>query len=95
MNFNIDENNQCPKKSPTQNSLLFSIETYSMLSILKKMKETLGLETMLEYLDVYLRNIDQNNPKLKMAVEEALKRFNVAKIYEEARTWEQKREFLP
>ena len=68
----------------------FKVDTYTMLAILRRMKETLGLETSLEYMDIYLKTIEKYNPKVQMAVELALKRINVAKIYQEARKWEEK-----
>ena len=95
MGYSINDHNSSPGKFSEKRSALSSVETFTVLSILRRMKETLGLEAMLEYLDIYLNDIEQNNPRIKMAVEQALARFNVAKIYKEAREWRREREFLP
>jgi hypothetical protein len=89
MNLNNSNSQNDNNKAPEQ----FSVNTYITLFILKRMKEILGLEAMVEYLDTYLVNIEEYNEEVKMAVEHALKRINVARIYEEARTWEKERKF--
>ena len=68
-----------------------SIATYTVLCILKKMRDQMGLEAMIEYLEKYLHTIETYNPKLKMAVKEALTLLNVEKIYKEALIWEEER----
>ena len=44
-----------------------SVATYTVLCILKKMRDQMGLEAMIEYLEKYLETIETYNPKLKMA----------------------------
>ncbi|MBP9854366.1 MAG: hypothetical protein KBD53_05825 [Candidatus Omnitrophica bacterium] len=61
-----------------------SIAVYTVLTILIKMREQLGLEAMLEYLQEYANVIERNNPKLKDAVLRALKIINVKKMYGDA-----------
>ena len=65
---------------PTQ-----SIPVYTVLKILIKMKQQLGLEVMLDYMDYYLKIIETHNPDIKEAVEKALMMINVEKIYKEAK----------
>ena len=64
-----------------------SVATYTMLCVLKKMRDQMGLEAMIEYLEKYLCIIEEHNPQLKMAVKHALTLLNVEKIYKEARVW--------
>ncbi len=61
-----------------------SIAIYTVLSILLKMKEHLGLEAMLEYVRNYLKIINDHNPELKPAVTRALNLMNIEKIYKDA-----------
>ena len=76
--------------SPKQDSSNHFINTYTVFSILMKMKHSLGLEAMLEYLEHYLRTIEKDNPRLKMAVQFALSELNIEKIYKEALSWKEK-----
>ena len=61
-----------------------SIAIYTVLSILIKMKNSLGLEATLEYVDKYLGTIEKHNPQVKHAVSQALQLISVEKIYKEA-----------
>lgn len=74
-------NNQSPRHISKINE---SIAVYTVLSILVKMRHQLGLEAMMEYLDHYLRVIEQHNPKLKYAVSRALQMMNIQKMYDQA-----------
>ena len=65
-----------------------SVATYTMLCVLKKMRDQMGLEAMIEYLEKYLETIELNNPKLKLAVREALTMLNVEKIFKDAWIWD-------
>jgi len=60
------------------------IAVYTVLSVLNKMKNKLGLEAMLEYLDSYLQVLAKDNPKMKFAVARALELIDIEKIYREA-----------
>ena len=60
------------------------IVIYTMLSILVKMKEQLGLEAMLEYINTYLRILGEGNPKMQSAVHYALALMSVEKMYHDA-----------
>lgn len=71
---------------PQRQSLPFltpenTIAIFTTLSILIKMKDHLGLEAMLEYMQFYLTTIEQHNPRFKGAVEQALSLMNVEKIH--------------
>ncbi len=60
------------------------VAIYTVLSILVKMKNSLGLEATLEYIDKYLSTIEKHNPKIKHAASLAIKLISVEKIYNEA-----------
>lgn len=82
-----DKNNS---KSPDQrfpsktNSVAHNTEVYTILCVLRKMRNQLSLEAMLEYKDRYIDLIDQSNPKLKEAVEKVLSARKVEMIYKKA-----------
>ena len=61
-----------------------SIPIYTVLTILQKMKNELGLEAMLEYLERYLYVIGQANPQLNMAVSKAVSLMSMEKMYGDA-----------
>ncbi len=61
-----------------------TIAIYTVLSILVKMKNSLGLEAALEYIDKYLTTIEKYNPQIKDATSLAIKFISVEKIYKEA-----------
>ena len=61
-----------------------TVAIYTVLSILVKMKTSLGLEAMLEYIGKYLEIIEQTHPKIKSAVSQALGLMSINKIYKEA-----------
>ena len=61
-----------------------TIAIYTVLSILVKMKNSLGLEAALEYIDKYLTTIEKHNPKIKHATSLAIRFISVEKIYKEA-----------
>ena len=67
-----------------------TIAIYTVLSILVKMKNSLGLEAALEYIDKYLSTIEKHNPKIKAATSLAIKFISVEKIYKEAMDCEKK-----
>ncbi len=60
------------------------IAIYTALSVLLKMRKTLGLEAMLEYAENYLEILAAHNPEMKFAVLKALEFIDVKKIYAEA-----------
>ena len=57
------------------------IAVYTVLSILKSLKKEMGLEAMLEYMEGYLRTLDQCNPDLKKAVAFAVGLMDMEKLY--------------
>ena len=79
---------ETPENSPkrlqkgifSENSI---IAIYTVLSILIKMQDELGLEAMLEYVNKYLRVIEKDNPQIKYAVSRALQLISLEKIYKE------------
>jgi|CXWL01.1.fsa_nt_gi hypothetical protein len=56
---------------------------YTLLTVLTKMKKELGLEAMLEYMALYLKEIDSHNPKLAMAVAKTLELIPIEVFYHE------------
>ncbi len=92
MNEHFDKHQKPSKNSPPHSPvspprkprITDSIAVYTQLSILLKMRQELGLEAMLEYLDAYIRIIEQNNPELKRAVEKALALVSVRRMYRQA-----------
>ena len=61
-----------------------NVAIYTVLSILIKMKNSLGLEATLEYIDKYLCTIEKYNPQIKDAVSQAIQLISVERIYKEA-----------
>ena len=60
-----------------------SIAVYTILSILRQMKENLGLEAMIEYMEKYMEGIEANNPEIKSAVQYALSLMSIEKMYKQ------------
>ena len=60
------------------------VAIYTVLSILVEMKNSLGLEATLEYIDKYLSTVEKHNPQIKHAASLAIKLISVEKIYNEA-----------
>ena len=58
-----------------------AVAFFTLLSILLKMKQEVGLESMLEFMTEYRGVIAQFNPKIRSAVDEALLSIPVEKIY--------------
>ena len=89
MDFNDqyrDKVNNIPRQYPHRPSLLFltpenTIAIFTTLTILLKMREQLGLEAMLEYMEFYILTIEEHNPRFKGAVARAIELMNVEKIY--------------
>jgi len=61
-----------------------TVGIYTVLTILGVMKQQLGLEAMLDYINKYIYLIEQNNPDIKHAVERALTLISVEGIYNDA-----------
>lgn len=71
--------------SPNRNTPLFlkdnAVAIYTLLAILLKIKNTMGLEAMLEYIEHYQKLIERYNPEFKVAVKAALALMSVEKMY--------------
>ena len=59
------------------------VAIYTVLTILVKMQNSLGLEAMIEYIAKYLSTIERHHPEMKKAVAQALTLMSVEKIYRE------------
>ena len=70
-----------PQKTPDKTMTL-----YTGLRILVKMRQKLGLEAMLEYIEKYFFVIEKENPEIKDAVQRALSLMSVEKMYWDVRT---------
>ena len=83
----MDHNNS-PQFDPIQKipdlSPATSIDIYTVLTVLCAMKNRLGLEAMLDYIDRYLHIVNKNNPRLRGAVQRALTQISVEKIHRDA-----------
>lgn len=83
-----EKNSPSIQKKPQSNNILTSdhnmVAIYTVLSILLKMKNSLGLEAMLEYIGKYLEVMEVQHPGMKEAVAKALSLISVEKIYKEA-----------
>ncbi len=88
--FKSQENNTGRKASNIFFSHNNTVIIYIVLSILLKMKTQLGLEAMLIYIGRYQTIIEKHNPRLKLAVNQALSMMNVEKIYNDATYGEDK-----
>ena len=64
-------------------SISNTLAIYTVLKTLRKMKQELGLEAMLEYCESYTGNLEAHNPHLKCAVAVALEFMDVKKLYRE------------
>ena len=73
-----------PQSTPRNYKITDSIAVYTHLRILVRMRQELGLEAMLEYMDNYVACIAEHNPELGKAVEKALSMMSVRRIYNQA-----------
>ena len=75
------------RKTPPLYAFLFPpqhiVAFYTLLTVLVKMKKELGLEAMLEYMAMYLKEIDSHNPKLSIAVAKTLENIPIEVFYHE------------
>lgn len=58
-----------------------AVAIYTLLVILTRIKNTMGLEAMLEYIEHYKILIERHNPEFRDAVAEALTLMSVEKMY--------------
>ncbi|MDO8580126.1 MAG: hypothetical protein Q7S13_01435 [Candidatus Omnitrophota bacterium] len=61
-----------------------TIAVFTVLNILLRMKNQLGLEAMMEYLDSYVKMIGQSNPGVQVAVNRAVGLLSMEKLYKDA-----------
>jgi len=57
------------------------VAIYTILAILTRMRKTLGLEAMLEYIEEYQKAIIMHNPTLKGTVNRAMLLMNIERLY--------------
>ena len=81
------QNQRSPNMLKSPNN---TVAIYTVLTILVKMKNSLGLEAMLEYIGNYLSAIEKTQPDIKLAVAKALTLMSIEKIYREATSGEKK-----
>lgn len=60
-----------------------AVAIYTLLVILTRIKNTMGLEAMLEYIDSYKIMIERHNQDFRDAVAEALTLMSVEKMYKD------------
>ena len=63
-----------------------AVAIYTLLAILLKIRSTMGLEAMLEYIEHYQKLIERFNPDFKVAVKAALAMMSVEKMYRDITT---------
>jgi hypothetical protein len=85
MEFDSSFENFSPK-APKTNSPPFLrsenvVAIFTVLAILRRMRSTLGIEAMIEYMEKYLVMIEKRNPDFKLAVTRVLEVMNVEKMY--------------
>ena len=86
MAFNDESSDDPPSiSSPHPSTPVFlkdnTVAIYTILTVLLKMKSTLGMEAMLEYIVHYSAMIERHNPVFKDAVQHALSLMSVEKMY--------------
>ena len=86
MYFHDHHAKDIPQQYPHRKPLPFltpenTIAIFTTLSILLKMREQLGLEAMLEYMEFYIFTIEKYNPRFKGAVEKALSIMSMQKLH--------------
>ncbi len=59
-----------------------SVAVYSVLAILRNMRNELGLEAMSEFLDLYVTAVEKVNPELKNILAEALSERAINQFYQ-------------
>ena len=76
-----------PPRVPSPDTSIFlkdnGVAIYIILAMLTQIKNAVGLEAMLEYMEHYQKLIERYNPHFREAVQEALALKNVAKMYRE------------
>jgi hypothetical protein len=59
-----------------------SIAVYSVIAILRNMRNELGLEAMSEFVDLYVTAVERINPELKNILHEALSEQAINHFYQ-------------
>jgi len=62
-----------------------SIAVYTALRLLQRMKNQLGLEAMIEYIDIYINVVNKENENLKKVVDMSINVVDINKIYQQVR----------
>lgn len=57
------------------------ITIYTVMKVLARMKDQLGLEAMLQYIERYSLFIEKQNPELKKTVRNAIVNLDVVNMY--------------
>jgi len=85
-----DEFDKCNRNrslSPTPNDLPqrdHQVILFTGTAVLLKMKQTLGLEAMLEYMEEFFRDYKARHPLVQEAVKLAVSQVSVRTLYREA-----------
>ena len=56
-----------------------SVTIYTILTALMRMKPDFGFESMLEYMETYLRAVETHDPQMRLRIEKALYVINLHK----------------
>ena len=84
--MNLTPENKNSPKFPTYNSVSVGqmVTIYVLMVVLSQMKQRLGLEAVLEYIEKSKSNLEKDNPTLTNSVKYALTTVNIEKIYKDA-----------
>ena len=78
-----------------ENSKDYTVSVYTAFCILKGIRRQIGLEAMLDYIDSHIEIVNRVNPRAELAVEEALTRVKLEKIYKDATQWGREKDSPP
>jgi len=59
-----------------------SVAVYSVIAVLRNMRNELGLEAMSEFIDLYAAAVEKTNPELKNILQEVLSEQAINHFYQ-------------
>ena len=59
-----------------------SVAVYTVIAVLKNMRNELGLEAMSEFIDLYVSAVEKTDPELKNILHEALREQAINHFYQ-------------
>jgi hypothetical protein len=80
--FRNEDNDMLTNVMRNNSEISKLVEVYSVVAILRDMRNELGLEAMSEFLDLYVMAIEKKNPDLKNVLHEALSEHAINHFYQ-------------